>query len=73
MLTSEREKRICEKYSAHDADGKVHCHECPLNKGLPDQYDFRCKANAHYNRHTKEWEYDEDIATGGERKEGDGE
>ena len=33
MLTTEREKKICEKYSKRDADYKVHCYECPLNKG----------------------------------------
>lgn len=59
MLTNEREERICEKYSAQDEKGKVHCYECPLNKGNPDIYDFRCKANSHYDRHEGEWVYDE--------------
>ena len=58
MLTNDREKKICEKYSARDENGNVHCHECPLAKG-DRKYDFRCKANSHYNKSTKEWEYDE--------------
>ena len=59
MLTSDREKAICEKYSARDENDKVHCFECPLSKGNPAIWDFRCKANSHYNRHTREWECDE--------------
>ena len=57
MLTTDREKAICEKYSACDKNHLVHCNECPLRKGYPTQYDFRCKANSH--KHTHEWEYDE--------------
>lgn len=49
----------CEKYSAYDKNNRVHCNECPLSKGNLTQYDFRCKANSHYNRHTREWEYDD--------------
>ena len=48
MLTTDREKAICEKYSAYDKNNRVHCDECPLRKGNPAQYDFRCKANSHY-------------------------
>ena len=59
MITNERERRICKKYSAYDSKGKVHCNECPLQKGNPKNYDFRCKANSHYNQRTQEWEYDE--------------
>lgn len=59
-LTTEREKKICEKYRAYDETGHVHCFECPLNKRTDDKYDFRCKGNSHYNRQTKEWEYDID-------------
>ena len=50
MLTTDRETAICEKYSAYDKNNRVHCDECPLRKGDPTQYDFRCKANSHYNR-----------------------
>ena len=57
-LINNREKKICEKYRAYDSTGHVHCYECPLNKGNPNNYDFRCKANSHYDRHTKEWELD---------------
>ena len=45
--------------SQYDKNNHVHCDECPLRKGYPTQYDFRCKANSHYNRHTREWEYDD--------------
>ena len=59
MLTNDREKRICKKYSEWEDGGFVHCSECPLRKG-EGRYEFVCKAVAHYNRHTKEWEYDEE-------------
>ena len=59
MLTNNREKKICEKYSARDEHDRVHCWECPLQKGDFERWDFRCKANSHYDRHTGEWEYDE--------------
>lgn len=54
MLTNEREKRICEKYSKRDSDGYVHCNDCPLRKSF-----LRCKSNSHYDRKTKMWELDE--------------
>ena len=54
MLTTEREKRICEKYGKRDSDGKVHCNECPLSKN-----GVHCKANSHYDSKAKEWEFDE--------------
>jgi hypothetical protein len=58
MLTNDRERRICKKYSAYDEKTNgVRCHVCPLRKGA-GYYDFRCKANSHYNRKTREWEYD---------------
>lgn len=59
MITNTREQKICDKYGKRDEHGFVHCYECPLKKGNPDQWDFRCKANSHYERKTKEWEYDE--------------
>lgn len=58
MITSERDRKICEKYSARDENGYVHCNKCPLVKGNPNQHDFRCKANSTYNNKTKEWELD---------------
>ena len=59
MLTTDREKAICEKYSTYDKNNRVHCNKCTLRKEDPPQYDFRCKANSHYNIHTREWEYDD--------------
>ena len=35
MLTTDREKAICEKYSACDKSYIAHCNECPLRKGDP--------------------------------------
>lgn len=64
MLLTEREKKICAEYGAYDESGHVRCNECPLSKGNPAQYDFRCKANSHYDRKEKDWVYDE-----GESKE----
>lgn len=60
MLTNEREHKICKKYSARDDAGNIHCWECPLKKGNFEQHDFRCKANSHYDRKTRDWEYDDD-------------
>ena len=59
MITNERDQKICDKYGAYDETGHVHCSECPLVKGDWRSYDFRCKANSHYDRTTGEWEYDE--------------
>lgn len=59
MISSKREQKICEKYSSRDETNRVHCSECPLVKGNPKAYDFRCKANSHYGRRKKDWEYDE--------------
>lgn len=58
MLTTEKEKRICEKYGTEDAEGYVHCTECPLVR--PSLYnDCTCKATAHYDRHLRQWILDE--------------
>ena len=59
MITNAREQKICDRYSKRDSKGHVHCKECPLSKGNPNNYDFRCKANSHYERKTGEWEYDD--------------
>ena len=53
MLTTEKEKRICKKYSAVGDNGKVNCKSCPLVKDLRL---CLCKANSHYDRHTRRWE-----------------
>lgn len=31
MQLTEKEKEICDKYSAYDEDGFDHCNDCPLN------------------------------------------
>lgn len=62
MLTNERERKICEKYITRDERRKVHCNECPLAKGDVRHWDFRCKANSHYDRKTMEWEFDDEYA-----------
>ena len=56
MLTNEREKRICKKYSEWVDGGFVRCFECPLVRGY-----LICKAIAHYDRHTRTWERDKEI------------
>lgn len=58
-LTNEREKKICAKYSAYDETDHVHCHSCPLFKGNARWWDFRCKANSHYDRKERDWVYDD--------------
>lgn len=45
MMLTEREQAICRKYSKRDAEGRVHCNECPLSLGNPAIYDFTCYAN----------------------------
>lgn len=60
MITNSREQKICDKYSARDEYGFVHCMECPLRKSK-GEWDFRCKGNSHYNRITKEWEFDREV------------
>ena len=65
MLTTEREKRICKKYSAYDDTGHVHCIDCPLNDGhYVDMPPMTCKAFMHYDRKKKEWV--EDAVQGSE-------
>lgn len=56
-MTKEQKEKICRKFSTRDAEGKVHCKECPLVVGDPNHYDFRCQMNSKYNRKTKELEY----------------
>ena len=58
-LTTEREKRICAKYSAKDEYGNVHCNVCPLHTKY-DMPSLRCKALMHYDRHRREWVDDEE-------------
>lgn len=56
MLKSERDKKICARYSAWDETGHVHCHECPL---VIDSGVFLCKAIAHWDPHERDWVPDE--------------
>lgn len=58
MLKNDKERKICEKYSARDSEGLVHCSDCPLSK---DHERGMCKAVAHYDRHRKEWVLDEKL------------
>ena len=58
MKLNAKDQKICDKFRKRDEKGFVHCKECPLTKGNPQNYDFRCKANSSYDRHTKEWIYD---------------
>lgn len=60
MLRTDRQRRTCEKYSARDETGLVHCCDCPLRVGEPGEYDFRCRANSHYDRKCREWVADEE-------------
>ena len=55
MLKTNREKRICEKYSARDAEGRVHCGECPLH--VREEYGdpYACRANCDYDRSKRAW------------------
>ena len=55
MLTTERQKRICARYSARDENGFVRCNDCPL---VVNAYQHMCRAIAHYDRHSREWVYD---------------
>lgn len=46
MLTTAKEKAICEKYSAYDENDRVRCDKCPLIIGNPAQHDFDVKRTA---------------------------
>ena len=58
MLKNDKERKICEKYSARDSEGFVHCFECPLKT---DRTRPMCKAVAHYDRHRKKWVLDKEL------------
>lgn len=61
MKLTPDEERICAEYSKRDERiGKVHCSECPLKIGNPDNWDFRCRKNSVYDPETNDFEY-EDI------------
>lgn len=56
MLKTEKDKAIHIKFSTRDENGYVHCNECPL---MINSYELMCKANASYNRKSREWEFDD--------------
>ena len=56
MLTTDRERKICERFSRRGDDGLVQCSKCPLVKDL---YYCICKGNSHYNRKMKAWVFDD--------------
>ena len=58
MKLSPSEQRICDVYSRHWGDGKIHCDECPL---VVDQRATLCRANAKWNEETGEWESDDGM------------
>ena len=60
MLKTEKDKAICAKYGARDAEGFVHCNECPLR--LSERWDLplACKATHHYDPKKKEWVLDDE-------------
>ena len=54
MLKTNGEKKTCQKYSARDDQGCVHCNECPLRVDT-DYSDVACKATFHYDDEEKRW------------------
>lgn len=64
MALTEKQKPICQKYSARDADGLVHCHECPL---VISREAVMCRAICHYDRRRREWVFDADGLNAEER------
>lgn len=59
MLTTEKQRQTCAKYSVRDSSGKVHCYECPLR--LTQVWSWgACRAAYHYDRCRKEWVLDDD-------------
>ncbi len=57
-LTNDYEKKICAMYSERDAEGFVHCEECPL---VVDKDAFLCKAFMHYDNRSREWVVDDNA------------
>lgn len=57
-MLNEIQKKICEKYSKRDAEGKVHCYECPLVLPIDE---LSCEATYHYDVNLREWVSDEVI------------
>lgn len=55
-MLNAKEEKICDKYSAVDDEGYVHCYECPLNLvGRVVDSDVACKATYHYDKKKQRW------------------
>ena len=54
MLLTEHDRKTCQKYGACDAQGRVHCNECPLRVDT-DYSDAACKATFHYDDEERRW------------------
>jgi hypothetical protein len=54
MLSTDNDRETCREYSARDAQGRVHCYECPLRVDT-DYSDVACKATFHYDDEEKRW------------------
>lgn len=65
MLT-DKQKKICEKYSKRDENDQVHCQECPL---AISHADATCRAFMHYDRKKHEWMEDDMVEVTGLDKE----
>ena len=52
---TDKQREICNKYSAKDEKGFVHCNECPL---VLDHNELMCKGNSHYDKKKKRWVFD---------------
>ena len=58
MLTTDRDRRTCEKYGAQGKDGLVRCKYCPL---VVNYTYLMCKANSHWDSHLREWVPDDEV------------
>ena len=54
MLWTEEERQICKEHERRE-DGTIGCEECPLRI---KEHERMCKAIAHYNMSTGQWEWD---------------
>ena len=50
-MLSDKDKKICEKYSARDKNGFVHCRDCPL---VVNKAKCLCKARTLFPSKRKE-------------------
>lgn len=62
MLRTDKERVICEEYSARDETGRVRCNSCPNRifiNGFPEA--GVCRATYHFDRHLRKWVPDEEV------------